>query len=135
MKISSVGYNPIQTRQQVGFGMSTLKLANYASRYVVLPKDAKAIKAMAEKLEGDGKSFTVVVDYDGSAKMLYGTIFSPPGDHVCIIDPKNKDGNTITGTDNISEIIRNILKQAKPKIKAEDNRLNAQDIIEDLIVK
>ncbi len=76
MKISSVGYNPIQTRQQVGFGMSTLKLANYASRYVVLPKDAKAIKAMAEKLEGDGKSFTVVVDYDGSAKMLYGTIFS-----------------------------------------------------------
>lgn len=135
MNINKVGYNPLQTRQQVGFGMSTLKLTTYASKYVVLPKDAKAIKAMAEKLEGDGKSFNVIVDYDGGAKMLYAKIFAPAGDHVCIIDPKNKDGKKITGTDNISEIIKNILKQAKPQIKAEDNRLNAQDIIEDLIVK
>lgn len=117
MKINSIGYNPVQTRQQVGFGMSALKLTDDIAQRARVSNCMGKIEKLAKKLAKDGKdlAYTVFIGGCKNEKILTSV---QSGDKVIgVIEPMLK-GNIITGFENIPGKIRNMLQQAKKLVKA-----------------
>ncbi len=74
MKINSVGYYPIQPKQQVGFGMSLLRLDREVKNAVKTKEDALKLLRLAKILANDGKNYVITIMKTRFEERIFGSV-------------------------------------------------------------
>ncbi len=129
MKINSVEYKPIQTKQQVGFG-THIMIDDSIKQLVETPQEAKRILRVIKKIAADGKNYIIRVAKADGEDYLQGKLLTPDNKKtLAILPPTDNRNRLIPGTFFVSNLIEIIYNKSKQYMKIEDQMNEAQDML------
>lgn len=129
MYIDKVGYNPVQARQQVGFG-TKVRLADKVIDLVKDTNEAEIIARIIKKAEKDGKNFILNILTENDD--LYGKVYDTELNQLCRINHANVFGLHNSRVATLVEIIVKKLKDdsIKADIAEKLDKLNVTKLLD-----